>query len=318
MIVPVPVGQSSFINAPRCTNLATLDADFAVIGVPNGWPYEMAAVTSPSSTAPAAIRAQSTRYAAFLSHYDWDFDGPLFAGREIKVVDCGDVAMVPGAFAENSSRTTAAINAILDRGAIPIVLGGDHAIPIPVLRAYEGRGEMVIVQLDTHIDWRDERNGVREGLSSTMRRASEMPWVTGMAQIGLRGIGSARQQEVDDARAYGSVLVRAEEVHERGVDEVLRRIPPSSRYYITFDADGLDPAIAPGVLAPGFGGLTYYEATNLLRGVARKGRVVGFDIVEVVPSADVQNLTSLLAARLTLNLMGALVSEGHVGRATGS
>jgi agmatinase len=222
--------------------------------------------------------------------------------------------MTPGDFAGNSARTTAVVNAILDRGAVPIVLGGDHAIPIPVFRAYEGRGEMVIVQIDAHIDWRDERNGIREGLSSTMRRASEMPWVTGMAQIGLRGVGSARRQEVDDARAFGSVLIRAEEVHERGVDEILRRIPPSSRYYITLDADGLDPAIAPGVNDPGFGGLTYYEASNLLRGVARKGRVVGYDVVEVVPRADVQNLTSLLAARLTLNLMGAIVHEGQIGR----
>ncbi|MEA2596565.1 MAG: agmatinase, partial [Thermomicrobiales bacterium] len=286
----------------------------AVIGVPNGWPYEMSAVTSPSSTAPRAIREQSIRYGRFLTHFDWEFDGPLFAGREVRVVDCGDVTMVPGDFAGNSRRTTAVVNAILDRGAIPIVLGGDHAIPIPVFRAYEGRGEMVVVQFDAHIDWRDERNGIVEGLSSTMRRASEMPWVTGMAQIGLRGIGSARQQEVDDARAYGSVLVRAEEVHEQGVEAILRRIPSADRYYITFDADGLDPAIAPGVNDPGFGGLTYYEATNLLRGVARKGRVVGFDFVEVVPSADVQNLTSLLAARLTLNLIGALVHEGQIGR----
>jgi agmatinase len=314
MIDPIPTGEPSFIDAPRCADLAALEADFAVIGVPNGWPYEMAAVTSPSSTAPRAIREQSNRYAKFLAHFDWEFDGALFGDREVRVVDCGDVTMVPGEFAENSRRTTAAINAILDRGAIPIVLGGDHAIPIPVFRAYEGRGDMVIVQLDAHIDWRDERHGIREGLSSTMRRASEMPWVTGMAQIGLRGIGSARQQEVDDARAYGSVLVRAEEVHERGVEEILLRIPSSDRYYVTFDADGLDPAIAPGVNAPGFGGLTYYEATNLLRGVARKGRVVGFDFVEVVPSVDVQNLTSLLAARLTLNVMGAVVREGQVGQ----
>ncbi len=317
MIDPIPTGEPSFIDAPRCTDLASLEADFAVIGVPNGWPYEMAAVTSPSSSAPRAVREQSNRYASFLSHFDWDFDGPLFAGRDVRVVDCGDVAMVPGEFAENSRRTTAVVNAILDSRAIPIVLGGDHAIPIPVFRAYEGRGEMTIVQLDAHIDWREERNGIVEGLSSTMRRASEMPWVTGMAQIGLRGAGSARQQEVDDARAYGSVLVRAEEVHEQGVDEILRRIPSADRYYITFDADGLDASIAPGVGAPAFGGLTYYEATNLLRGVARKGRVVGFDIVEVVPSADVQHLTSLLAARLTLNLMGALVNEGRLGQGSG-
>src|SRR4029079_3523189 len=124
-------------------------------------------------------------------HYDYDFGADIFAGRAVRIVDCGDVAMKPGAFAGNFAATTTAINAILDRGAVPFVLGGDHAIPIPVFRAYEGRGSMVIVQLDQHIDWREERNGVTLGLSSTMRRASEMPWVSGQAQIGLRAVGSA-------------------------------------------------------------------------------------------------------------------------------
>jgi agmatinase len=165
MIVPVPVGQASFLDAPRCTDLQSLDADFAIIGVPNGWPYTMDAVTSPSSTAPRAIREQSCRLAPFIGHYDWDSGGPLFGGRDVRIVDCGDVAMSPGAFADNSARTTAAIAAILDRGAVPIVLGGDHAISIPAFRAYAHRESMVIVQIDAHMDWRDERYGVREGLS---------------------------------------------------------------------------------------------------------------------------------------------------------
>jgi len=212
--------------------------------------------------------------------------------------------MTPGAFAENSRATTEAISMILDR----------EAIPIPVMRAYEGRGEsMVVVQLDAHIDWREERYGVREGLSSPMWRASELACVTGMAQIGMRMIGSARQQEVDDALAYGAVIVRAEEVHEQGVDAALARVPKADRYYITFDADGIDAAIAPAVLDPGFGGLTYFEASNLLRGVARLGRVVGYDIVEVVPGLDAHGLTSRLVARLTLNLMGEMVRQPHFG-----
>jgi agmatinase len=170
------------------------------------------------------------------------------------------------------------------------------------------------VQLDQHIDWREERNGVREGLSSTMRRASEMPWVRGMAQIGLRAVGSARQGEVDDALAYGSIQVRAEDLHTVGVDAVLERIPPSDRYYITFDADALDVPIAPGVLVPGFGGIAYYEASNLLRGIARKGTIVGYDIVEVVPALDVANVTSHVCARLTLNLIGEMAHTGQIGR----
>lgn len=313
-IVPVPLGKPTFFDAPRCSDLGTLEADVAVLGVPFGYPYDMDGSMSASAPAPAAIRAQSMRWAPYVDHYDYDFGADIFAGREVRIVDCGDVAMTPGDFAGNSAATTAAVNAILDRGAVPIVLGGDHAIPIPVFRAYQGRGAMVIVQLDQHIDWRQERNGVTEGLSSTMRRAAEMPWVSGMAQIGLRAVGSARQQEVDDALAYGSVQIRAEDLHEVGVAAVLERIPPADRYYITFDADALDVPIAPGVLVPGFGGITYYEASNLLRGIARKGTVVGYDIVEVVPALDVAHITSQVCARLTLNLIGEMAHSGQIGR----
>ena len=315
-VSPVPYGKATFLDSPRCVDLSSLEADFAIIGVPYAHPYVMEAVTSPSATAPAAIREQSCSIVQgdlTLDHYDFDFGGPLFAGKEVRIVDCGDVAMLPGQFEGNNKAISEAIGEILYCGAIPIVLGGDHAIPIPVMRAYEGRGSMCVVQLDAHIDWREERYGVREGLSSIMRRASELECVTGMAQIGMRTVGSARQREVDDALAFGSVVIRAEDIHVYGVETALAQIPSADRYYITFDADGLEPSIAPGVLDPGFGGLTYFEASNLLKGVARKGKVVGYDIVEVVPALDVRNLTSLCVARLTLNLMGEIVRQPDFG-----
>lgn len=314
LTAPLAVGQPAFAGVDRCADLDELDAAIAIIGVPYGYPYDMPGAMQPSGSAPQTIRAQSVRLSprVWQGHYDYDLGGEIFGGRShVRIVDCGDVAMEPGDYAGNAAATTAAIRAILDRGAVPVVLGGDHAIPIPVVRAYEQHGPLTVVQLDAHIDWREDVNGVTQGLSSTMRRMSEMPWVTGMSQIGMRGFGSARQQEHDAAVAWGSVLIRAEELHALGAAAVTDRIPAAERYYITFDADGLDPAIAPGVLNPAFGGIDYFEATNLIKGVARKGRLVGFDFVEVVPSADVQNLTSLLAARLILNAIGAMIGAGQ-------
>ncbi|HMM43783.1 MAG TPA: arginase family protein, partial [Thermomicrobiales bacterium] len=220
------------MDVPRCLDLNALEADIAIIGVPYGVPYHMAGATQISSTAPGTVREQSMRFPRFLTHYDYDFGGDIFNGKNVTIVDCGDVEMTPGAYEENSRATTQAIQAILDRGAVPIVLGGDHAIPIPVMRAYEQHGPIFVVQLDEHLDWREEVNGVREGLSSPMRRASEMGWVSGMAQIGLRAVGSARQGEVDDAIAYGSILVGTEELHRDGAEAVLERIPAGQRYYI--------------------------------------------------------------------------------------
>jgi agmatinase len=313
-VTPVPVGQPTFLNMPRCEDLSTLQADVAIIGVPYGVPYGVEGSRQLSSTAPAHIRQQSIRLVRHLTHYEFDYGSDIFAGRNVTIVDCGDVTMQPGQYDANRQATAETIRAIIDRGAVPIILGGDHAIPIPVMRAYDGLDPMAVVQLDAHIDWREEVGGERFGLSSPMRRASELPTVRGMAQIGIRSVGSARQQEADDARAYGSVIVTAREVHRAGVEDVLSRIPQSDRYYITFDADGLDPTLAPGVNSPAFGGLSYDEASLLLRGVAAKGKIVGMDFVEVAPTLDINEVTSRVGARLILDLIGAMAHEGQIGK----
>jgi agmatinase len=314
LTVPVAVGQPSFLDAARCEDLSNLDADIAIIGIPYTHPYGIEGSRQVSSPAPETIREQSQRFVKFLTHYDYDFGGPIMAGRNIKIVDCGNVFMESGQYDDNSARATQVVKKILDQGAVPIVLGGDHAVPIPVFRAYEGQEKMHIIQFDAHIDWRDERDGTPEGLSSPMKRASEMSWVSGMTHIGIRSTGSARTAEFEDAWSYGAQIIGAQELHQRGVEEVLNSIPDADRYYITLDADGMDPAIAPGVRTIAFGGVDYYEATNLIHGLAKKGKIVGYDIVEVVPSLDVVNMTSYLAARLTLNLIGSMAHTGQVGR----
>ena len=314
--VPVPLGRPSFLDAPRCESLDTLDADVAIIAFPYTVPYTIEWSRQPSSWAPGSIREASMRYPNFLRHYDWDFSGEIFAGRRIRIVDCGDVREVAGEYENNGRTATAVIKAILARGAVPIVLGGDHATTIPMMRAYDGRGPICVVHIDAHLDWRDEVNGIHDGLSSPMRRASELPWVTSMFQVGLRAVGSARQREVDDSAAFGSIRVRAEEVHEVGVPAVLRQVPDASAYYVSLDTDAIDPSIAPGINAMEFGGLTYFEVSNLLRGIAAKGRIVGFDVVEIAPGRDHQNMTSLLATRLVLNLLGAMTHGGQIGTDT--
>jgi len=312
-IVPVPIGRPSFAGLPRCEDLDALDAEIAIIGVPYGVPASMESSRAPSSEAPAAIREESLRYGKYLTHHDIDLGGPLLNGHDIRLVDCGDVAMTPGDLAANSAATTGVIRTILERGAVPLILGGDDSIPIPVMRAYDAIGSMCVVQIDAHLDYRDEVNGVREGLSSGIRRASELPWVGGIVQIGLRGVGSARAQDIADAMANGNVIIPARDVHRDGAGAVVDAIPDADDYYITFDMDGVDLSIAPGVNSPAFGGLDYWQATELLHGVAAKGRIVGFDMVEIAPRLDTRGMTSLLAARLILNLIGAMARSGQLG-----
>jgi agmatinase len=312
-VAATPPDEPRFLNARRASPADVQPGEVAILGAPFGVSYGGASAPSPASAAPAAIRAQSLRLARYLDHYDFDIGAPLLAGRSVAIVDCGDAPAQMGEPADHQRATRDAVRAILAAGALPVVLGGDDSIPIPVLRAYEGHGPLCVVQIDAHIDWRDEIGGVREGLSSPMRRASEMPWVRGMAQIGMRGVGSARQAEVDAARGYGSVIIPAREVRAAGVAAALTRIPTAERYFITLDMDGLDPAIAPAVQSAAFGGLMYEEVCDLLRGVAAKGRVAGFDLVEIAPDLDVGGRTALLAARLIVVLLSALAHEGQIG-----
>jgi agmatinase len=227
------------------------------------------------------------------------------------VVDCGDVPGNPADLKEHLRLAERVVRTLWERGAYPIVMGGDHGITIPVLRALDRRDPITLVQVDAHLDWRDEVQGVREGYSSPLRRASEMPGVGRIFQIGLRGQGSARTQEVQEARAYGAEIITAYEVHENGIAPVLERIPDHESYYLTLDADGLDPSVMPAVAAPAPGGLLFHQVRSLIHGLVRKGRLLGMDVVEITPHRDVNGISSLTAGQLMLNYMGAAVRAGY-------
>ena len=296
----------TFAGLPACMDLDDLSAQIAVIGIPHGTSYNPGKL-SHSAEAPAAIRNAAARYARMRDHYDFDLGGPLLANRSVRVVDCGDLTGDPGGPVSNCKRATEKIQTILKAGAVPIVLGGDDSVPIPFFRAYQGYGPLTIVQIDAHLDWRHEVNGVTEGPSSTMRRASEMPWIGRLIQVGMRGVGSARIEEVDAARAYGAEIITAKEVHEKGVQQILSLVPDGSACLMTIDCDGLDPSIMPAVNAPVPGGLSYRQVIDLMHGLAQKSEIQGFDLVEFAPDKDMNGLAALTAARIVWNMIGALV-----------
>ena len=312
--------KNSFAGLPVCTNLDELEADIAVIGThyissyPNDFPlkYGPDRVELASDT----IRFQSTVYKGNLNHFDFNFNSTLLEGKDIRIVDCGDVDYGTVASKQTPEHITEAVRAVLDRGAVPFVIGTDEGGLIPVLRAHEGRdkstGSICVIHFDAHIDWKDENEGVREGYSSGMIRASEMSCVGSMAQIGLRGMGSAGQKEVDNASAFGSVFISSRDVHEKGVAACLGRIPRAEKYFITIDSDVLDIAIAPGVLFPSPGGLTFDEISGITRGIADKGIIAGINLFEVRPERDINNITSSTAAYFIVNFFGILLRSGQV------
>ena len=154
-------------------------------------------------------------YSATVSHYDFDLEGPLFESAHTAAVDCGDLPFDEADAPGNRDRIRAAISTILDRGATPIVIGGDDSVPIPLFKAFEGRGGFTILQLDAHIDFRDEVGGERWGLSSTMRRASELGCIERIIQVGQRAVGSARPADYEAALAAGVKFVSARLLHAK-------------------------------------------------------------------------------------------------------
>ena len=295
----------SFLGAPLALEPTAAQADFAFLGIPYGDPYDMRNVCPPAAEAPDAVRSASAEFAADLGNYDFDLGGPLFPDSSVRLVDCGDVPGDPRDLPGNLTRATEAVRALVRHGIVPLVVGGDHAIPPLVVRALEGRGPVDVLHIDAHLDFRDEIGGVTGGFSSPIRRLRELPWVRRIVQVGLRGIGSARPRDVDDARAAGNVLVTADEVHDRGVQWLADLFPADEHVYMTIDVDGLDPSCAPGTLWPSPGGLTYAQVATLVRALARKGELAGVDVCEFAPARDVQGHTAGIITRLLMNAAGA-------------
>lgn len=301
----------TFMDIPLQTDVESLDAHIAVIGLPYGAPYTIDEATNDQTNAPTAIRRESARLSIGPNRFDYDVGGPLLDGRPVRVVDVGDVPGDARDLGAHYAKAEAAARRIFDSGARLVALGGDHGVPIPIFRALDRWKDVTLVQVDAHLDWRDNVNGVREGYSSPIRRASEMDHFGEIFQIGIRGQGSARTEEDTAARAHGAHIVTAYEVHDHGMDSVLARIPEGGTYYLTIDADGLDPAIAPAVAAPAPGGIIFHQVRKLIHGLVGKGNLVGMDVNEITPKRDLNGITCITAGRCIANYIGAAVRAGY-------
>ncbi len=304
-VLAMPTGGATFLSAPTA-GIGELSARFAVLGIPHGVPYTVRNIAPSVADAPRAIRERSARFGRMLGHHDFDLGGPLSERGELALADCGDVPADPRDLIGSAARATQAVRGILAAGALPIVLGGDDSTTALALRAFDGHGPLHILQIDAHIDYRDEVDGIPDGYSSPMRRAAEMPWVKRIVHCGARGVGSARPGDVRDTLARGNAIFTARDVKRGGIERVLAEFPPGERYYIAFDCDGMDPSVMPGTSAPLPGGLDFYEAADLLTGLAQRGSVVGINFAEHYPSLDVNGITALAIVRLIVDLIGTV------------
>ncbi|MEM8797692.1 MAG: arginase family protein [Pseudomonadota bacterium] len=298
---------STFLGLEACDNLEELSAGLAIIGASCASPYP--SVGAYCKEAPQALRAAMAPFASSAVRHNFDVGGELFPEGAKKAVDCGDLAYDETDAEGNRARIEAAVRTILKKGAVPVVLGGDDSIPIPMLSAFEGTGPYTILQLDAHIDWRPSHEGEPMGLSSTMRRASEMPHIERIIQVGARVTGSAHPQDYQDAVDWGVHFVTARDIHAGGADAALKYIPEDSAIIVCVDFDVLDPSLVPGVIGRTPGGLSYFQTLDLIEGAARRGSVAAIDFVEYMPDADIDGIGGLNASRLVASSLGILARQ---------
>ena len=299
------VGICTFGKYPYIENWEKIDADVAIMGAPFDFGSQF---RSGTRMGPRGIREASTLFSfGHSGAYDFEDDKTYLQSNLVKIVDIGDADIIHTDTVKSHANIKFGVKKILASNALPVILGGDHSINIPCIEAYEGQEPIHIIQIDAHLDFVDERHGVKYGHGNPMRRASEKSYVSGITQIGIRNVSSTAKEGYLDAKKMGSKIFSVRHLRNLGVKKILSEIPKNKRYYITIDIDAFDPSIASGTGTPSHGGFYYYEVLELLSGVINQGKVIGMDLVEVAPDYDQTNSTSTLAAQLLLNLIGRIL-----------
>jgi len=295
------VGISTFGKRPYVEDWSQIDADVAVLGAPFDFGTQWRAG---ARFGPRAVREASTLFSfGHAGAYDHE-DDATYLGGDVTIVDMGDADIIHTDTMKSHANIEAGVRAALAGGALPVVIGGDHSVNIPCINAFDGQGDIHIVQIDAHLDFVDERHGVRFGHGNPMRRAAEKRYVTGLTQLGIRNVSSTAKEGYDDARKMGSDILSVRQVRAYGRDGVAARIPTGARVYVTIDIDAFCPSIAPGTGTPSHGGFLYYEVLEILQDIAKNHEVVGIDLVEVAPDYDPTGSTAILAAQVLLNFLG--------------
>ncbi|AUH32172.1 agmatinase [Paracoccus tegillarcae] len=282
-------GATSFLRRRYSKDLAGVD--LAVTGIP----FDQAVTNRPGARfGPRAIREASTLQ-PYDPPYGWGYD-PLSL---LNIVDYGDLAFDYANTRDVPGRIEAHIGTIMDAGVVPVTLGGDHFVTLPILRAVAARrGPVALIQFDAHSDtWVDddpERIDHGTFLYKAIREGVVDPAAS--VSIGIR---------TDNPDTLGVTILDAPSVHQLGTDATLagiRKVIGDRPVYITFDIDALDPAFAPGTGTPVWGGLASWQAAALLRGLAGID-LIGGDVVEVSPPYDYTGATAIAGAHVAMELI---------------
>ena len=298
-------GIPSFLRAKICTDLDQLDADIAVIGVPTdeGSPFMPG-----SRFGPRSIREHSLRFGT-RGYYDHDAD-QVYLSYELenkRIADVGDADVWPTDVEGTFRRITEAVEGILKAGAMPVVLGGDHAITFPVVRAFSE--PLHVVHFDAHIDYSPFVHGFEYSNSHAFRHIHHMSHVQSLTQVGIRSLRNVKDW-VDDSISDGNRVIGMTEARELGPQRLAELLPGGARCYVSIDIDVLDLPLVPGCVSAEPNGMMYDELSKTLSALAEHTDIIGFDLCEVNPQLDVgTGITSYLAAHTVMEFLGHICDQ---------
>jgi agmatinase len=306
-------GIPSFLRGAICANPRELDADYAFIGFPcdegSGW--LPGARLGPRRAREMSLRFNSCNTGGSPGFWDIDTDR-RYLEREMadgRIIDCGDVDVVYTNIDATWANATRLVSTILDRGATPVVIGGDHAATYPVLRSYGM--DLQFLHFDAHLDYQPFVHGVTQSHGNPVRMAHGLPECKHIVQVGMRSFRTD-EHHYRDAIDDGNRVLTTKQYLRDGPERVLAELDPDLPVYISVDLDVLDSAIAPGVATPEPDGLDYEHLRDALAAVAADFDVCGMDIVELNPMVDVANhVTSFLCVQLLVETMGHISARGR-------
>ena len=308
----------TFFGVPSVGDLDAFDAQVAFLGVPYDAGTPQPGIPTGQRAGPAAAR-EATQAQFYYPRsavagsdeegaegwYDVEGDRDYLAG--VTMADVGDVAIQGSDTEGNYERITEAARLIADRGALMVAIGGDHSISYPLGRGMEPFGEFDVVHVDAHTDFLDELDGARLTGASQLRRLAELPFVGSVSALGVRNVDRA---EVDGLRELGGRWATSLDVIERGGAEVVREtVPKAEALYVSIDLDVLDSSVAPGHSLQEPGGLGYRQLRAILVEVARRGRVIGFDVVELNPARDPSGATARVATWIVTHFLSEIFEQ---------
>lgn len=301
------VGIPSFLRARICEDPSLLDAAIAVLGVPfdEGSPF-----LPGSRFAPRALREHSLRfYGSGRGYYDPETRREYLVeemGQGL-IADVGDVDIHPANPERTFANITATVRAILDRGAMPVVLGGDHSITYPVFRAFDE--PLHVLHFDAHTDYAPFENDLSLTNSHAFRHIAGMPNALSLTQVGIRSLRHSPDQ-VEEIIAAGNRVIPMGEFRRLGPAGIAELLPAGSRVYVSIDVDAMDMSLVPGCVSAEPNGMSYPELRDSLKAIAERHEVAAFDFVEVNPPLDVgTGVTAYLGALTVIEFLGQICAQ---------